>query len=82
MTRLAFPIGLLVAVALSLAAVAKAPAGAAFAGAVALAVAWCRWLEAHPGIVPEDAAHRAVSQELFRNSLADAQAGTPIVEPR
>src|SRR5262245_43341572 len=55
MTCLTLPIGLLAALALGLVIVALAPAEVSFLGAVAMAVAWCRWLDAHPETVVENA---------------------------
>ena len=82
MTCLTPPIGLLGGMALGALAAAVAPAEVSFLGAIVLAVAWCRWLDAHPQTLPEDPADPQASQELLRNSLAAAQAGTPIVDER
>ena len=82
MTRHTIPIGLVVLLAFALLGVVVAPAAPAFAGAVVMAAAWCRWLDAHPETVVEKDPTGSFSQELFRNSLAAPQAGTPIVKQR
>jgi len=82
MTCLKLPVGLLGAMALGLLFAALAPGEASFLGAAVIAVAWCRWLDAHAETLPEEARDRPVPQELFRTSLAPVQGPVAIVEER